>query len=346
MENTKKKYIIRSLLGVGLLLLVVFLQQIFPVHLLDPLSHKPLPVMSIVIPRLESIPNTFHLTREPSFVAKAHAQEDYDSASSYIVINYDTGKVLAEKNAAAKVPIASLTKIMTSVVSLDIAPPSSMFAVSSYASQIEPTKIGVTPGESLSLDELLHAGLMTSANDAIQVIAEGINHMVGGDVFIQAMNEKAKYLGLIHTSFTNPQGFDNPDHGSSAEDLAVLSEYAMTHYPLVADIAKTDYLHLPATSTHKQYDLYNWNGLLDVYPGIFGLKIGNTDAAQTTMVVGATRNGERVLVVLLGAPDILHRDLWASELLDLGFANEGNLPPVNITSAQLYAKYATWKYWQ
>lgn len=86
--------------------------------------------------------------------------------------------------------------------------------------------------------------------------------------------------------------------------MAVLSYYALKNYPLLAEIVKKDYVRLPANEYHKQFDLYNWQGLLGVYPNVFGLKIGNTDAAGTTTSIAAERDGKRILVVLLGAPDV------------------------------------------
>src|SRR5690606_3687251 len=96
---------------------------------------------------------------------------------------------------------------------------------------------------------------------------------------------------------------------------------------------------------HKQFDLYNWNGLLGVYPGASGVKIGNTGDAQKTTIVTAERNGKKLLVVVLGAPGVLERDMWAAELLDLGFEKQYGMAPINVTEEQLRAKYKTWKYW-
>ena len=101
----------------------------------------------------------------------------------------------------------------------------------------------------------------------------------------------------------------------------------------------------PKDQNHKQFDLYNWNGLLGVYPGIFGVKIGYTENAQKTTIVASQRDGKKVLVVLLGAPGVLQRDLWASQLLDQGFEKLANLSSINITEEELREKYSTWKYW-
>lgn len=300
---------------------------------------------SKVAPQLEKIPNTFHLKDDSSVAPQAFASGDFDNATAYAVVDLDNGDVLAQKQGNQKVSIASLTKIMTAVVALDLAKPSDTFTVTQDAAQEIPTKIGVVPGQKMRLDELLDAALMTSANDAVEAIKDGVDEKYGGDIFVDAMNRKAQDIGLTNTHFTNPQGFDNANHYSTARDLAVLTGYALKNYPLIASIAKKDYMFLPANSEHKQFDLYNWNGLLDVYPNTIGLKIGNTSKAGYTMVAVSSRGGKRIAVVLLGAPGIVERDMWTSELLDDAYQKTLGLQPVNITRDQLQAKYNTWQYW-
>lgn len=279
-----------------------------------------------------------------SVVSKAHASGEFDNAHAYIVVNLDDGQVLAEKDSSKKIPIASLTKIMTSIVALDLSQPDEWFTITSRAANQIPTKIGVVAGERMRLSELLNAMILTSANDATEAVKDGIDKRYGYGIFIKAMNTKAVNLGLKNTHFDNPQGFDSDGQYSSAEDLSILSQYALVNYPLISQIAKKDYQFLPKDGSHKQFDLYNWNGLLDVYPGVYGLKIGNTEDAGFTTIVASQRQGKKVLVVLLGAPGVLERDMWASQLLDLGFEKEG-LSKVSIDESQLKAKYSTWKYW-
>lgn len=102
---------------------------------------------------------------------------------------------------------------------------------------------------------------------------------------------------------------------------------------------------MPQDNNHKEFKLPNWNGLLDVYPNIIGFKIGNTDDAGKTTVVLSQRENKTILVVLLGAPGIIERDLWAGQLLDIGFQKTSNLTPINVTEAQLREKYRTWDFW-
>lgn len=302
---------------------------------------------STVKKKLDKKVSNYSLQEGNPLVAQVSADEthDYDQAAAYAVIDFQNGNVIASKNLHERLPIASLTKIMTAITALDLASPTDTFTVSQTASEMIPTRIGVVPGERMTLEELLDAGLMTSANDAIQVIKEGIDQKYHEELFINAMNENAKVLGLSDSHFANPQGFDSADNYSSAADLAVLSQYALAHYPLIDQIVNKDYTQLQANQDHKQFDLYNWNGLLDVYPGAEGVKIGNTAAASYTTVVLANRENKKILVVLLGAPGVLERDLWASELLDLGYEQTLGLTAVAVTPDQLHAKYSTWKYW-
>lgn len=298
-----------------------------------------------IIPKVDKIPNSYHLKKKEQIISEAGAAENYENAAAYAVVDYDSGEVLASKNLTKQLSIASLTKIMSAIITLDLSTPKEYFSYTKAASYVTPTKIGGNPGEHLSVRELLHAMLMTSANDAAEIVKDGINSKYHADIFIRAMNEKAQSIGLKGTSFSNPQGYDNQDNYSNAEDVVVLAHYALDNYPLVKDIVKKDYVFLPADEYHKQVDLYNWNGLLGVYPQTIGMKIGNTDSAGYTTVVISEREGKKIIAVVLGAPDIVSRDLWAADLLDLGYKKSMGLAEIKITEEQLSEKYSTWKYW-
>lgn len=349
-RNEKKvirRYQIKVLVGTCISIIIMIGLQylgVKPPHFEVPIPAK-IDALDTALPFLEERSTTYTIYRPLTFVPIVHASEEYDNASAYAVIDFDSGEVLFDKNLSQKLPIASITKVMSAVVSLDLASPEDIFTVSKNASQIEPTKIGVLPGQKYTLEELIKAMILTSANDAAEVVREGINMKYKGDVFIRAMNEKARFIGMKQTHFTNAQGFDVGDPFSTVEDLALLSHYALKTYPLIAQVAEIDYEFLPATGTHPQVDLYNWNGLLGVYPGISGLKIGNTDNAGRTIVVVAERNGKKLLAILLGAPGVLERDIWTAQLLDRGFALTSNALPIGVTEVQLKEKYATWKYW-
>jgi serine-type D-Ala-D-Ala carboxypeptidase (penicillin-binding protein 5/6) len=289
--------------------------------------------------------NYFQLKKQSNIISSAFADEIKANPTAYSVVDFGTGEIVAEKNGDQRLPIASITKIMTAVVALDLAKEDEEFYISEDSADQIPTKIGVVSGERMTLKELLNASLLTSANDATEAIREGIDEKYGGEVFIDAMNLKAKNIGLNDTSYSNPQGFDGYSNYSTARDLAVLSHYAMLNYPTIREIAIKDYQYLPEDPNHKQFDLQNWNGLIGVYPGAQGIKIGSTEAAGKTTAVMATRQGKTIIAIVLGAPDILERDLWAAELLDYGFTKTAGISKANITEEDLMNKYSTWKYW-
>ncbi len=312
-----------------------------PSGLLTPSPEK-IDLLEKVKPKLEQRPLHYQLKKE--FIPVVSAGSDYEEAVAYGVIDFDNGTVLTSKNLSQRLPIASLTKLMTAVVALDLAKPEDVFTVSEKAARQPPTKVMLKAGESFTLQDLLKFLMITSANDSAEVVKEGIDGRFGQGVFIQAMNYKAKLLGLSNTRFSNPQGFDSTQNFSSVEDLSLLSYYVWKNYPLIAQIAEREYEDLTGGNQDLRFYLNNWNGLLGTYPGAKGIKIGNTDDAGICTIVLAERQGKEVLVVLLGAPGITQRDLWASELLDLGFKKLVGLSPVNITESQLKDKYASWKY--
>ncbi len=320
-----------------------------PIKLISPIPEKAAPqesnVMKTVKPKLQEKLNTFELKNSPSFAIAANASSPVDSAAAYAVVDLDTGEIIAEKDSNKRLPIASITKVMTAVVALDLAQSTDIFTVNPHAASIEPTNIGVIPGERMNLDELLNGLLLFSGNDAAEVIKNGIDTKYGQPIFINAMNEKAKFLGLQNSSFANPQGFDDPNNFSTVEDLAILTHYALTQYPLIADIVKKENYTTHADQNHSEFtNIYNWNGLLGVYPEVQGLKIGYTGDAGKTTVVTSTRGGKKLAAIVLGAPRIIERDLWAAHLLDIGYERTLGLPPVNVTEEQLAGKYSTWQY--
>lgn len=299
--------------------------------------------MEEVSQKLESKQNTFTLYHEAQLVSSRYDTPQFD-AEAYAVVDLDTGEIITEHNAYEALPIASLTKIMTAVVALDLAESTDIFTVSEHSAEIIPTEIGVQPGEKMSRDELLSGLLLVSANDAAEVLKEGIDAKYNEPVFMKAMNEKARFLGLSNTSFANPQGFDDPENYSTVADLAILTHYALNNYPLIEELAKKQTGSLAENENHSAYNFYNWNGLLGVYPDAYGLKIGNTGDAGKTTIVTAKRSDKTLAAIVLGAPDVVKRDLWAAALLDLGYEKTLNLEPVEIKAEQLYSKYSTWVY--
>lgn len=329
-------------------LLLTFLMAVIP-HLLpkqiswvSPLPQK-IDILQNVKPKLQKLYNNFQLKLTSSFFP---TNGDVEQASAYGVMDFNNGEILASKNLSARLPIASLTKIMTAVVALDLSSPDVKFSVSEKAASQVPTKVMLKKGERYSLEELLKFALMASANDSAEVIKEGIDKEYGDGVFISSMNYKAQVLGLKNTHFTNVQGYDNQGNYSTVEDLMLLSHYAMENYPLIVEIVGKNYEDLTNNGSDLRFYVNNWNGLLGVYPGVSGIKIGNTEEGGYTTIVLSEREGKKLLVVVLGAPGALQRDLWAAQLLDLGFNKYLGLSPINITTEQLKQKYASWKYFE
>lgn len=237
-----------------------------------------------------------------------------------ILIDQATGTVLYEMNADQQMPIASITKVMTLLLTFeaihagkigyeDIVP------VSEHSYQMGGSQIWLEPGERFTLDQLLKAICVSSANDAAVAVAE----YVGGSepVFVERMNARAASLGMTGTSFKNACGLDAAGHLSTARDVAVMSREILTSCPEVKNYTGIwmDSLRDGATQ------LINTNKLLKRYNGITGLKTGTTGGAGVCISASATRDGLSLIAVVLGAPSSADRFNAATALLDYGFAN-------------------------
>lgn len=236
------------------------------------------------------------------------------NARAAIVIDMQRMQALYIKDPHARLPIASTTKIATALVAIEQADLNKEITVSAQATAVEPNHMGLRTGEKLTLRELLYGLMLDSGNDAAEAIAEGV---AGRDTFIKMMNDKAWSLGLENTSFTNPSGFDDPQHYSSAYDLAVLASYAMKKHAFFRELVATKRQIISPTPQHGWFGPTNLNQLLWTYQGATGVKPGWTEKAGYTLVASATRGEQSVLVVVLGT----NRHFTdATLLLDYGFA--------------------------
>lgn len=267
---------------------------------------------------------------------------DAVDTTSYLVVD-KSGNVIFAKSPDSKRSPASLVKLMTAMVVLDFVSLSEVIVVPKEAIGLEPTILEAEAGESFTVQELLQAMLITSANDAAETLAHGVAKKLGGsrDVFIRLMNQKAKSLGLSETRFANPTGFDEKGQYSTARDLAKTAYWATFYYPAISEIVKTESASLPKAENHKKYELPNWNSLLGIYPGVNGVKIGFTDEAGHVTIVRAEREGQGFTVVLLGAPDRRAKDLWAAQLLNSAFEEVG-VKAHRVTRDMLLAKSNEW----
>ena len=255
---------------------------------------------------------------------------DFDlPCAAAILIDEDSGTVLYEKNADDRRPIASITKVMTLLltfealeagrVRLDDAVP-----VSEHAYHMGGSQIWLEPGEQMTLKEMLKAICISSANDAAVAVAE----YIGGSeaAFAEQMNARAAELGMTNTHFVNACGLDAEGHLSSARDVALMSREILLHHSEVRDYCSVwmDTLRGGATQ------LVNTNKLLKSYTGITGLKTGTTGKAGVCISASAERDGLRLIAVVLGAASGKERFQAATTLLDYGFSHfesaEAELP--------------------
>ena len=212
------------------------------------------------------------------------------SATSSILMDVDSGRVLYEHNADKQMLIASTTKILTALVAIREGDLDDVVKVSREAAMTEGSSMYLKEGEELTLETLLYGLLLCSGNDAAVAIADHVGGSQEG--FVRMMNETAQELGMEHSSFANPNGLDHEDHYSTARDMARLACAAVNNETLVR-IASTK------TVTIGGRTMTNHNKLLSMEDGCIGLKTGYTRAAGRTLVSCAQRNGQRLVAVTL-----------------------------------------------
>ena len=265
---------------------------------------------------------------------------DFDvPCQAAILIDEDSGTVLYEKNADESRPIASITKIMTLLLTFEALEAgkvslSDTVPVSEHAYHMGGSQIWLEPGEQLTLDEMLKAICISSANDAAVAVAE----FIGGSepVFVERMNARAKELGMQSTTFRNACGLDEDGHLSTARDVAIMSREMLLNHPEIENYCTVwmDTLRGGATQ------LVNTNKLLHRYNGITGLKTGTTGGAGVCISASAARDGLRLVAVILGAPSSKDRFEAAAALLDYGFGGwqAAPLPAPEVQPLQLKVK--------
>lgn len=242
-----------------------------------------------------------------------------------VLIEPESGRVLYEKSPDEKMPIASITKLMTLLLTFEAVHGGkltldTLVPVSEHAYHMGGSQIWLEPGEQFTLDEMLRAICVSSANDAAVAVAE----LVGGSepTFVEQMNARAAELGMTNTTFRNACGLDTEGHLSTARDVAVLSCYILNTCP--------ELLHYTGIWTDSlrngQTQLVNTNKLLKRYSGITGLKTGTTSGAGVCISASAVRDGLILIAVILGSPSSADRFNAATTLLDYGFANYAAVP--------------------
>ena len=252
------------------------------------------------------------------YVTSSTGNTDEPSLNSRAAIVFDreTGTVLYEKNAYTKIAMASTTKIMTAILTIESGKLSDTVEVSKKAASIGGSVLGLKTGDKISLNDLLYGLMLRSGNDAAVQIAEYLGGSVEG--FADMMNQKAKELNLINTHFVTPHGLDNPEHYTTAYELAVLTDYAMNNKTF-AKIVNTKQCSISINGNQKS--LNNTNELLGVLNGVNGVKTGFTNNAGRCLVTSITRDNWSVICVVLGADTKKFRTKDSISLIEYTYKN-------------------------
>lgn len=237
---------------------------------------------------------------------------------------------------------ASLTKLMTALVVEQNDAPTKVIYVSTAAAGTPGSRMGLSAGQRLTVDELLHGLFLPSGNDAAEALAEGTSGTEAA--FVAKMNAQAQAMGLTGTHFVNPHGLDATGHYSTAHDLAVMAFQALRD-PLLASIVRTRHWEMTGPNGQVLFSLNNLNELLGTYPGADGVKTGTTAAAGENLVASATRNGHQLLTVVLGSTD---RYADARAILDYGWQHwqwvAPETPPlVAAGDGAVHLRFGTWQ---
>jgi len=241
-----------------------------------------------------------------------------------VLFNLTTGQVLWQRNPFTRLRIASLTKMMTALLTVKSAPPDGRVLVTKAAVNSSGSKVGVLPlGKHVRVETMLYGLLLPSGNDAAVALAQ---HVAGSiESFVARMNAEAAKLGMGCTRYSSPSGYFDANNFSCAADLAVLAHSDLLQ-PRLAKIVRSYTASLPLAIKGGKVYLYNNNPLLIYhYPGVTGLKTGFTDAAGRCLVATAERDGVRLGVVVLHSPD---PGTQAKQLLDRGFEGVYHQAPV------------------
>ena len=248
----------------------------------------------------------------PMALNSADLDAYHDVAKAYLVKIGD--EVIWEGSAEKRLPPASLTKMMTALLVVESYRPDDIVTVSAEAAAETGSRIGLMAGDRMLLADVLAATLIRSANDACHALADW--HSGSEAVFVERMNQRAQQLGLHDTHFENACGHDNPEHYSSAHDLAVIAETAQKN-PTFARIVTKPRLAVRSADGRRTFRFKSTNHLIGELDGVMGTKTGFTEGAGPCLVATAERNNVRVTLVLLNA-----RNRWpsATAMIDNAFA--------------------------
>ncbi|MDB5083938.1 MAG: hypothetical protein JWN30_824 [Bacilli bacterium] len=250
----------------------------------------------------------------PAAIAADQSVDPAPTSESGVLVDLQTGQLLWSKNPHLHEYPASITKIITAELALEHSALTDQVITPKQATEVEGNRVYLLSGESVTMKQMLYGLLIDSGNDAAVAIADHISGTVSS--FADLMNEKAKSLGATDTHFVTPNGLHDPNHYSSAYDMALIARDAMKNAEFRTIVSTKTY------SWHSQgwdAELDNLNQMLWTYDGATGIKTGFTDQAEQTIVVSATRNGRQLLAVLMhsSTQNLIHQD--AARVLDYGF---------------------------
>ena len=239
-------------------------------------------------------------------------------ATPALTMDLATGEVLYQQDATQPWFPASTTKLMTVFVALSAVRDHKIaldtpLVYSALARSMPPSKMGFTVGTQVTLETALRILMVRSANDVAVTVAEGVSGSVGA--FADDMNKAAAELGLHESHFANPNGLPNPQHYSSARDMAIIARALYANFPEQASLFDIGELSLGSQI------IMNHNNMLGRYPGVDGMKTGFTCAAGFNLVASAYRDGRRIITIIMGAPSVATRTAKAAALFDRAFAN-------------------------
>ncbi|MEG0523708.1 MAG: D-alanyl-D-alanine carboxypeptidase family protein [Erysipelotrichaceae bacterium] len=245
------------------------------------------------------------------------------NASSIYLLEYNSNTVVYEKNSKDKLYPASMTKMMSLIIIYEKINDKSLklddiVSVSAHAASMGGSQVYLAENEKMSVNDLLKATCIASANDAVTALAEKISG--SEENFVKSMNEHAKALKLENTNFVNPTGLHNTNHYSCSKDMATIAkELIKVGGPDLLKITSTYDAYI-RESTPNKFWLVNTNKLLKSYPSVDGLKTGYTTEAKSCITTTANKDGIRLIAVVMGASDAKSRNTIATNLLNYGFS--------------------------
>lgn len=241
------------------------------------------------------------------------------SSQSVVLYESESGRVLFEKDADTKRPMASTTKLMTALVAADVLAADAMVTVPEAAVLVEGSSMGLRGGDTLTVRDLLTGLLLSSGNDAANAVALLTDGSLSA--FADRMNQRAAQLGMHHTQFVTPSGLDAQGHGSTARDMALLGAEILRH-PMLASLCATRQTQVAISGRTVTYT--NHNRLLTLYPSAVGLKTGFTKKSGRCLVSAATRDGVTLVIASLNGGDYWNDHI---ALYEYGFSKTTRITP-------------------